>query len=151
MIKPRQKVFIIVDRKVVQGTVVAISYSGYGSLEWAMVNVDGTVHRVERHDKLICFPEVGMGATAGYGGDCYPYTIVSVSKSGRQIEVQRDEAKYNGPQRGFGDNGKAEDWEFTPIPDSHKYTVKLNKNGQWKGVGGFCTIGHRMYRQDPHF
>jgi hypothetical protein len=44
----------------------------------------------EEHDKaklIPITPEVGMGATGGAGSDCYPYTIVSVSKDGKKIEV----------------------------------------------------------------
>lgn len=38
-------------------------------------------------------PLVGIGASHGYGSDCYPYTVVAVSKTGHQIMLRRDDAK----------------------------------------------------------
>ena len=35
-------------------------------------------------------PEVGMGATGGFGSDCYPFTVVWVSADKKKIEVTHD-------------------------------------------------------------
>lgn len=154
MFKPQDRVFVVAYGKVRSGVVVHVDYSGdflLTSLIELDDTTDGKFWQTARHETIHPYPEVGMGATAGYGGDSYPYTIVSVSKSGRQIEVQRDEATYIGPERKYGDEPNKEDWKYTPIPDSHKYTVKLNRKGKWVGVGGYCGLGYRRYRQDPHF
>lgn len=143
------KVFILAGGNPAAGVIVSTEYYG-DFLEKAFVNVQGTVYSVERHGFICPFPVVGMGATGGYGSDCYPYTVVSVSKSGRQIELQRDEATYHGPPRKYGDTTKESDWTYTPLLQSNKYTVKLNKRGQWKGAG-YVSLGHRKYYQDPSF
>jgi len=37
-------------------------------------------------------PQVGMGATTGFNGDCYPYTVIEV-RSPKTILVQSDNYK----------------------------------------------------------
>jgi hypothetical protein len=48
-------------------------------------------------------PRVGVGASHGHGSDCYPFTIVAVSKTGHQITLRADNAKVvKGDFRGGG-------------------------------------------------
>jgi hypothetical protein len=38
-------------------------------------------------------PREGVGASHGYGSDCYPYTIIKVSKTGHQIVLRPDNSR----------------------------------------------------------
>lgn len=38
-------------------------------------------------------PVKGVGASHGYGSDCYPFTVVAVSPSGHQITLRADSAR----------------------------------------------------------
>lgn len=81
----------------------------------------------------------GMGCSGGWGNDSYPYTIVSVSKSGKRVNVQADD--YDRATNKYTPNLKA------PI-----FTVLLRADGSWwnkdKGLFG---IGKREYYIDPSF
>jgi len=97
-------------------------------------------------------PEVGMGATELCWTDRHAYTIIAVSKSGRRITVQRDNAERT------DDNGMSESqmYTFTPNPDGGTYIVTLRKNGSWilKGdslKGARFAIGHRSEYHDFSF
>ena len=98
-------------------------------------------------------PVVGMGATELWHTDRHAVTIVSVSKNGKRIEVQRDNAKR------LDKNGLSESqtYEYTPNPDAPRLTYTLRRNGRWVAVGsGRVTgrallIGHRDEYIDPCF
>jgi hypothetical protein len=97
-------------------------------------------------------PVKGMGVTAGVGSDRYPYTILDVSPSGRQIRIQEDTAELIS-----GDIFKnAQEYHYTPNPNGRKITISLRKDGRWREVGsgrGASTygIGHRDRYYDPSF
>ena len=80
---------------------------------------------VEGNKEII--PTVGMGVTVCYGSDRVAGTIVSVSKSGKKIEVQLDDAKR------FDKNGMSESQEYVYncniLAPIHSYTKR--KNGRW--------------------
>lgn len=99
-------------------------------------------------------PEVGMGATAGYGSDCYPYTIVAVSASGKRITVQQDTATLVSAP---GPIGSHQEYMYTANPEAQKRVYSLRKNGYWYPIGtdthsgGGLAVGSRRYYQDPSF
>ncbi len=99
-------------------------------------------------------PEIGMGATSGYGADCYPHTIIAISKSGKEITVQAD--LHHPIAEGF-DYYSNQKYTYTPDPNGSTRVYTLRKNGRWilKGEslknGGRLGIGHRRYYQDPSF
>ena len=97
-------------------------------------------------------PEVGMGATAGFGSDCYPYTVIEIV-SPKKIVVQADDAVMNTKGEYYGNQV----WDITSNPHGGKNTYTLRKNGRWVMVG--CelnstvnlSLGHRHRYEDPHF
>ena len=98
-------------------------------------------------------PVVGMGATAGYGSDSYPYTIIAVSANGKTVTVQ-DDNHHPAP----GCNGITNQvYTYSRNPNGPTKVYTLRSNGAWvlKGEsmkgGGRLGIGHRRYYQDPSF
>jgi hypothetical protein len=98
-------------------------------------------------------PVVGMGATAGYGSDSYPYTIIAVSANGKTITVQADD---HHPAPGC-DHFTNQVYTYTPNPNGSTKVYTLRSNGRWvlkgdtmKG-GQAIGIGARRYYQDPSF
>lgn len=77
-------------------------------------------------------PVVGMGATYLGHSDRHPYTVISVSKSGKTITVQADNAKR------IDNNGMSESqtYEYTPNPEGAIRTCRLSKDGNWRMSGG---------------
>lgn len=94
-------------------------------------------------------PEVGMGATILSYTDRTAATIVSVNKSGKTIEITRDEATR------VDDNGMSESqkYEFKTKPDAPKVKVRLRKDGQWRILkdGRKVIVGHREKYHDFSF
>jgi hypothetical protein len=98
-------------------------------------------------------PVVGMGATELHWTDRSPVTIIEVSKSGKSIKVQADNAKR------VDDNGMSEcqDYEYSTNPDGAIHTYTLRSNGRWvrKGEpmkqGGALRIGIREMYHDYGF
>jgi hypothetical protein len=105
--------------------------------------------------KTTTTPEVGMGATYGTGGDSYPATVVSVSASGKSLEITNDEII-----NGTWNEGEYSPETYTTLPDMDgaRTTYTLRKNGTWVAKGcpmsaWYCRLylGRREYRQNPHF
>lgn len=99
-------------------------------------------------------PEVGMGASHGYGSDSYPYTIVKVSPSGKKVTVQRDEVMV------LEGTFTSAQMTYTTLPDptAAEEEFSLRSNGRWHRVGcpvgireAGLIIGTRRYYQDPSF
>ena len=98
-------------------------------------------------------PKVGVGATIGIGSDCYPATVIEVSKNGRTVTVQMDNYK---PSEGYEYYGN-QVYDFIPNPNGAKEVWTLRNHGRYarKGVkkGSGCNIsfnGRRAY-SDPSF
>lgn len=101
-------------------------------------------------------PEVHMGAYRPVGSDRYAYTIVHVSKSGREISVRpcralridSNEAQSESQEHVFAEDETAEIERYT-----------LRRSGRWvlKGKpdkprqGTRLYIGKRCSHRDPHF
>lgn len=94
-------------------------------------------------------PEVGMGATILSWTDRHAATIVEVSKSGKSIVVQEDNAKRV-DTNGMSD---AQNYEHTPNTDAPRITYTLRKNGQWVRQGDPLKGGGRLRVgvRDHHF
>lgn len=98
-------------------------------------------------------PVVGMGATELGWTDRHAYTVTSVSKNGKVVQVQQDTATRTDK------NGMSESqsYDFTPNPEGSKRTVTLRKNGCWVAKGGSMkggtrfAIGHRSEYHDYSF
>lgn len=96
-------------------------------------------------------PKVGDGITFHAGSDCYPWTIIAVSPSGKKITVQRDKAVRT------DDNGYGGEQEYSITPDPTGATNELSyrKDGYFHTVGcsmewwNRWTLGRRRY-DDPH-
>lgn len=98
-------------------------------------------------------PTIGMGATAGYGSDCYPFTVIEVSKSAKKIVVQSDSAVMAKDGEYFGQ----QKWVITRNENGGRQEFTLRKNGRWVTPGcdmwstGNLVLGHRHRSEDPHF
>jgi hypothetical protein len=100
-------------------------------------------------------PVVGKAAHYGSGGDSYPATVVSVSKSGKSLEITNDEVI-----NGTWNEGEysPETYSTLPNPDGARTTYTLRKNGTWVVKGQpmsawYCRLylGTTSYRRNPHF
>lgn len=117
------------------------------AFETALDKTEAFCKRVE------VIPVLGMGATAGYGSDRYPYTVVAISASGKQITVQADDYKP-APGHHYINN---QVYTYTPNTSAETKVFTLRDNGRWvlKGEskkGGLCLgLGHRRHYHDPHF
>jgi uncharacterized membrane protein YvbJ len=94
-------------------------------------------------------PKVGMGATILMYTDQHACTIIDVSKSGKRIVVQKDNAKR------IDDNGASEDqsYTFSPNANGSKHIFSLRKTGEWIEAKG-CVhlyIGTRKHYHDYSF
>ncbi len=92
-------------------------------------------------------PAVGMGFTTGAGSDCYPGTVIEVSKSGKTIKVQADDfvrADKAGP---YTEN---QTYTYTANPNGHVETYRKTKRG-WTSHGSRGGLGFRRAYFDPHF
>ena len=115
-------------------------------------------------------PRVGMGATIRNYSDRQACTIVEVSRSGKRIVVQHDEATLlNGFESGEPDAltftlggfcGHVEGvqrYSYAPNPAGSRETFTLRKTGQWiaegeKAKGGTqLIVGRRAHHHDYNF
>jgi len=97
-------------------------------------------------------PTVGMGATASFGSDEYPYTVIQIA-SPKKIIVQADSSKMSAGGEYFGN----QDWTISRNRNGATMTVSLRKNGRWVNAGcgmwtsGNVVLGKRYRREDPSF
>jgi hypothetical protein len=97
-------------------------------------------------------PEIGMGATTGFGSDRYPYTVVQIL-SKRRIDLQADTYKR------IDKNGMSESQEYEYFRNIDGPTIEatLRKDGTWVRDGDPLKrgqrfyLGHRAAHFDPHF
>ena len=94
-------------------------------------------------------PEVGMGVTAMYWSDRYPYEIIAV-KDNRHITVREMDSKCLDYYAG--------DWRVFSNPNGRVVNLFKTKRGQWRerigknGLGDivYCLGVARRY-EDPSF
>lgn len=79
-------------------------------------------------------PEVGMGATELLWSDRHAYTVIEVSKSGKTVTVQRDNAERVLCE-GENPMSDSQNYKYTPDPKGAICKIRLCKNG-WKEIGG---------------
>ena len=97
-------------------------------------------------------PEIGMGATWNSGSDCYPCTIIAMSKSGKTVTLQDDECKVIS---GHQDDGTA-CYEYSRCPNGRIQGATMRKDGGYRLKGfskgyGYVNIGIRRRYYDPSF
>lgn len=103
--------------------------------------------------KEVVVPEVGIGATVHFWSDAHACTVVEVSKSGKRIVVQQDDAKRT-DTNGMSD---CQSYEYTPNPTGCTWTFSLRANGRWilagdPAKGGIsCGLGYRRKYYDFSF
>ena len=104
-------------------------------------------------------PEVGMGATIGYGSDRYPYTIHKISPDGKKIWASEDK-HHVVPKEGGYAYGSDIPYTYSnnnQNDESQWSLFTLRKNGRYiqkessRNSGSYLTIGFRRYYQDPSF
>jgi len=97
-------------------------------------------------------PQIGMGVTIGIGSDCYPATIIHVSKNFRKVTIQHD--KYT-PTDGY-EYYKNQVYEYKRDTLGAIEVWTYRKRGIWaqlnsaKAIGYLSFNGRRAY-QDPSF
>jgi hypothetical protein len=102
------------------------------------------------HIKPKTVPKVGDGVTYGAGADCYPGTIIEVSKSGLEFKFQDDNHHH---VKGSFINGDAE-FTYSPNPKSEVHTARWSVRrgeGAYRYDGRILGVGHRKFWQDPSF
>jgi hypothetical protein len=82
-------------------------------------------------------PEVGMGATILMWSDRHAATIVEVSKDGKRVVIQEDNAVRTDK------NGMSEcqDYTYSPNPNAAKQVFTLRKNGTYVQEGSSMRSG----------
>jgi hypothetical protein len=131
-------------------TLTVVSTSGTArELTCTASDSDGAVYELREQDFSLC-PKIGMGFTYNSGSDRYASTIVSVTKSGKTIEVVTDD--YLGI--GTGDYYGSQTYVYTNRGGTGTRKFKLTKEGYWrlsnsKWCGG--NVGHRNHYSDPSF
>jgi hypothetical protein len=101
-------------------------------------------------------PVVGMDCTMCVGSDSYPYRIVSISKSGKVIELKELD---HTPAEGFDyyANQKYTYKPFANHPDNDmpvtiaKMSRAKGKAGNWYSGGSRVFLGKARYYQDPSY
>jgi hypothetical protein len=85
-------------------------------------------------------PVVGLGVTITMYTDSHAATVVEVSKSGKRILIQKDNAKRTDT------NGMSESqsYEYTPNPEAHKQAFTLRADGGWVREGESLRGGQRI-------
>lgn len=84
--------------------------------------------------------EIGMGATVHMYSDSHACTVISVSKSGKKVILQEDDAVLDnfkpkvipGGFVGHVINQNEQTYIYSRNPDGREYVVRKNKKGQWK-------------------
>lgn len=94
-------------------------------------------------------PKVGDGATIQYWSDRAAATVIWVSPSGHQVEIQEDDAKLTSGTI----LSEYQEYTYAPDPKGRKFTVTRRQNGDYriKGQSTRVYFGFRKAYRDPHF
>jgi hypothetical protein len=95
-------------------------------------------------------PAIGDGATLAVGSDSYPYTVVSVSASGKQITVQADDTRIVFGSFASGDAQV----RYSRNTDGGTRVLRWSARfGRWvpQGGGRPAHFGTRCLYRDPSF
>ena len=120
--------------------------------------------RAETEQFKVTGPVVGQGMTESMYSDAHSYTIIAISKSGKQITLQRDKrVLLNGVGSGeadaltfspggfVGHTSGIQRWATEPDTEGKVRKAYLNKLGRWRmsgstGVGcGFVHPGRNEH------
>jgi len=94
-------------------------------------------------ERVAVHPEVGEGVAVNFVTDRYPATIVSVSKSGQTIEIQRDRAvRTDG--NGMSDS---QTYEYERDPEGSTTKARFSKRDRvYRTTGGQqVSVGRSRY------
>lgn len=107
--------------------------------------------------------EIGMGATVYGWSDTQAWTVIAVSKSGREVTLQRDKATLlNGGNSGEADALKfdvggfcahvsgEQRYEIERDPEGITRKFSLRNNGTWRAVGESAKGGQRAILGKRH-
>lgn len=90
-----------------------------------------------------------MGATIHVGSDSYPATVIQVTRNGKRVVVQEDNAIR------VDTNGMSESQQYTyePNPQGAIHIATLRKDGKYRETGGKTpiSIGFRRKYYDYSF
>lgn len=103
-----------------------------------------------REKKEPVTPAIGMGCTVCWHSDTKAATVIWISASGKQLEVQEDHSTVTKPAKQYGDTVE---YEFSPNPEGRTWKFSLRKGNVWREVKGSLGLGldwRRTYT-DPHF
>ena len=92
-----------------------------------------------------------MGATSGFGSDCYPYTVVELRRKGRTIILQSDFAFRVDTNGAYTE---AQTYVCIPNPKGQIIEATLRKDGYYRKKGskyGTVFLGRRRKHIDPLF
>jgi hypothetical protein len=88
-----------------------------------------------------------LGASMGYGGDSYPYTIHAISNDGKKVFFSDDQYSWDHENKTYVYNN------INHNNPAAWQSFKLQKDGRFKNAskGRAINIGFRRFYQDPHF
>ena len=104
-------------------------------------------------------PQVGEPATIHSGSDCYPATVIEVSRTGHRVVIQHDTSIVTKRAENYGDDVEYR-YERNPEGGTRVYTRRTGKDGSvgykllgWptRSRGGNVGIGYRRMYRDPSF
>lgn len=92
---------------------------------------------------------VGDGGTISIGTDRYACTVIDVTKSGKTVTVQHDNATVTSKDGIYG----TQRYEYSPDENGSVYTFRLSrKDGKTFRMGqSFRLVPGRNHYVDPHF
>jgi len=89
----------------------------------------------------IIVPAIGMPATIAIGSDCYPATVIAISKSGRRITLQAATATPTADYNYTSNQVHT----FAPNPNGSLTVCSLRKDGRWRPAGCQANSGYRIH------
>lgn len=94
-------------------------------------------------------PTVGTPGYIAIGSDCYPVTLVKISKGGSKVTVQVD--NFVGDTENGHDYFGTQVWKITRNPKGRLETFNWSKKYQRYRGSGSCYFGRWHAKQDPSF
>lgn len=94
-------------------------------------------------------PMVSEGATIVVGSDCYPCTIIKVSKTGRTVTLQNDDYQLVLGSSILSEN---QQYVYRRNPNGAQHVARLtSRRGRlaWRTAGLPVTVGVRRAYRDP--
>ena len=99
-----------------------------------MTLVNGRLIEVKKEVPVV---HIGDGVTVSCGTDSSPYTVIDVSKNGKKIKIQADNAVR------IDNNGMSESQEYEYTPNLNGYIEEVSfrpKDGSFRIVGTSSSV-----------